>query len=159
MSGSLGSLAGGVQAIGGAVGDIFAAQGSGIAAAQFGQAATIAGQNAQQATEAYKLQEVQTARQVYQTTGTDIAAAGANGGMLTGSAASVVKSNTMQGALANQIIGLQGRINVNSFLAQQQADEAQQQEAEQQQKAQEVGAIGGILGGALSIGKAIAGFL
>lgn len=154
MAVGFGAVGSGIGQIGAAAGDLFSAAGAGAAAAQFGKAATLAKQNAQQETAAYKLQQVQTARTVYQTIGTGIADAAGNGGMMTGSAAAIARSSAQQGALATQLIGTEGQINVNSYLAQQQADLAQQAEAEAQQRADEAGAVGGFIGGAVSIASA-----
>ena len=130
---------------------LFTSEGDAAAASAYGQAAKLAGQNAQQEKAAYNLQAVQTARAVEQTQGTAIADAADNGGMLSGSAGDIIRSNANQGNLAVQLVTTGGQIQVNSYLQQQQAYLAQQQAAEAAAKAAEAGAFGGIIGGAVGI--------
>jgi hypothetical protein len=147
----IGGIAAGAESIAGAAGDIMTAQGEEEAAGLFGQAATIAENSSIQAQFTGKLQQVQNARAVMMTQGTAMTAAAAGGLKIGGSAAAILRSNAGQGALANQLIGENTQINVNSFMQQNIADTEQQQNALSQADAEKVAAAGAGIGGALDI--------
>jgi NADPH:quinone reductase-like Zn-dependent oxidoreductase len=151
------------SAIGGVVSDIGAYVGAGYteageeAAAQgFGEAAQIAYQNSQEAEAAGKLQQVQTARQVFKTEGAGIATAAGNGLKLEGSAASILRGSAAQGALAGQLIGTQTQINVNGYISQMQSDQAEQQQAEDAAAAAKASKTGDLISGVISGVTAVA---
>jgi hypothetical protein len=125
----IGGIAAGAESIAGAAGDIMTAQGEEEAAGLFGQAATIAENSSIQAQFAGRLQQTQNARAVLQTQGTATAAAAANGARTGGSVGAILRSNASQGALAQQLIGENTQINVNSYMQQNIADTEQQQNA------------------------------
>jgi hypothetical protein len=164
-------LSGAASGIGGAVSDLFSAQndqttaqGETAAAGLFGQAATQAAQNAAIAESSGKFQQVQTARQLSLTQGAATAYTAGGGLLLRGSAASILRSNAQQGAVAQQEIGMQTGINVNSYLEQSEADKAEQaqalaaaQAAEAAAKSSGLGAIFSGLKGIASLGLGVAG--
>lgn len=148
-----GMITGGLGQIGGAAADIgqsiqagYTAQGDLIAAQGFEKAGQIADQNAFEAQAAGKLQQVQLARQVYQTVGAGEAAAGANGLRLEGSVANLIRSTGSQGALASQLLNTQTQINVNGYLQQAQADYTEEAQANEAAEAAKKAASGSILG-------------
>jgi hypothetical protein len=149
LGSGISSAAGAVSSFAGAAGDLITAAGEQQAAGLFGQAATLAGQSATEEEAVGKLQQVQTARQVMLTQSNATAAAAANGLRISGSSADIIRSNAQQGALANQLIGENTQINVNSYLEQQIADQEEQEQAETAASAAKKAASGGFLGGIL----------
>jgi hypothetical protein len=145
-----GSLGGAVSDIANAIGASSTIAGEEAAAQGFGQAATIAYENSQQEEAAGKLQQVQNARQVYKVGSSGIAAAAGNGLKLEGSAASILRNTSAQGAIASQLIGTQTQIEVNSYISQMQADYAEQQQAEDAANAAKVGKLGALIGGGIN---------
>lgn len=151
------------QSFGTAIGDWATAHGEEQAASLFGEAAQIAGQSATEEQAVGKLQQVQTARQVMLTSSSATAAAAAGGLRIGGSAAAILRSNASQGAFANQLIAENTGINVNSYLQQQTAAQAEQTQALTAAKAEgiaaegaSIGAIHDVIAGALDIGFAAA---
>lgn len=126
-----------ISGIGGAVGSLFSAQGDFAAASDYSKAIQLT-----------KLQtavkENATQRQIYQTTGQEQAAAGANGFQMSGSNADVLRSSAQQGGLSKGLIALQGTMQENAYQAQETA-------ANSAGNAGVFGGIAGILGTALSI--------
>jgi hypothetical protein len=167
MAFNFGGLSSGLSGIGGVAVDIAAAMGGRVTAAgyrdaanSFGQAQYLAEQNALQSQVAGRLQRAQLARQVYMTTGAQEAITGANGFQIGGSAADIIRNTAQQGALAAQLSSEQTGININSYLAQADADRREQQQAEAAAKAAESSVTGGFLGAAfkaIGAGAAIAG--
>lgn len=164
------AASGAFSSFGTAASDLFAAQNDQTTAAAdtaaaglFGQAATQAAQNAQISEASGKFQQVQTARQVSMVQGTAAATAAGGGLRLSGSVAAIMRSNAQQGAVANQLIGLQTGINVNSYMEQSEADKAEQTQAlgaaaaaEAAAKSSGIGAIFSGVGGLASLGEGAA---
>ncbi len=156
-----------ISAAGGAVADLYAAKAAGhtaseqeVAASEFGAAANIAFQNSQEAGAAGKLQQVQNARKVFQVSGAGMAAAGANGERMSGSAMNILRNSHEQGTIASQLIGTQTQIEVNGYINQMQADFAQQQQAEEMAQAareqQKGDIIGSIIKGVETVAAVVA---
>lgn len=149
-----GELGSGISSIFGGIGSEAAASGYRQAAEAYGQAAHIAGQNANLEVYATKIQSAQTERKVEEAIGSETAdVAGAN--LAGGTAGDLMRSSIQQGALATSIVNTQGAINRNSFLQQAEAYTAMQGEASAAASAASASGLGGILGGALSIGGAL----
>lgn len=144
-----------VTNVGSAVGDLFGAQGHAAEANSFNSAATLATQNAQLTAASTRIQETQTARQLFQTEGaqqTDVAGAGFTE---SGSALDLLRSTASQGALAKSLVNIQGAISENSYAAQAGAYEGEAAAANEASQAGVVSAIGAI-GGALLQGGSLA---
>lgn len=146
------------MSIGAAVSEIAGAIGAGSTIAGFEaakegfvQAGQIAYNNSQEALAAGRLQQIQTARKVYQTGGAGIAATAGNGLRLEGSAASILRNTAAQGAVAKQLIGTQTQIEVNGYLAQMAADASEARQAEASANAARASRTGGFIAGALDI--------
>ena len=133
----------------GSVSDLFGAAGDSSEASAYGKAAEIAGQNAGIATQSTAIQQSQASRQIYQSLGGINAAAASNGLTTGGSAGDIYRSSAYQGALTKQLIGRQGLINENSFLAEQASYQGMQSAANS-------ASAGGIFGGLLKGVGAIA---
>lgn len=130
--------------VGGAVGDIFGALGDFAESSGYKKAAALAGQNAQYAAQSAAIQTLQTQRQAYQVIGgqaSDVAGAGLR---QSGTANAILRSSQQQASLQKQLVVEQGKINVNSWLAQQASDSAMASKAT-------MGGIGGLISGAASI--------
>src|SRR5690349_18571292 len=93
-------------AIGGGIGDIFSGVGDLFAASGYEQAAKYAKQNAGYVKLSTGIQEDQATRKAYELAGTTVAAAGANGLSLTGSAMDVMKANASQMSLQKNLTAL-----------------------------------------------------
>lgn len=159
--GSVGSALGGVVSdIGSVVGAGYTIAGEEAAVQGFQTAAGIAFNNSEEARAAGKLQQVQTARQVYQVGSAAAAATAANGLKLEGSAASILRNTAAQGAVANQLIGTQTQINVNGYLQQMSADQTEAQQAEDAAQAartsQKFGEFGAVVEGVTAIAETAA---
>jgi hypothetical protein len=158
---NLGSgVSGVVQDIGAYVGAQYTIRGEEMAAAGFDEAANIAFLNEEQASAAGKLQQVQTARQVFKTAGAGIASAAGNGLRMSGSAENILRNTHEQGAIANQLIGTQTQIEVNGFIQQMKADQMEAQQAREAAAAAKSSQIGDLIGAgvnAITSGVAAAG--
>jgi hypothetical protein len=84
------------------------------------------------------IKELAANRQIYQTLGAGRADIASSGLKISGSAADVMRSSVAQGSITRNMIGLQGEIEQQGYLAQSKAAEDQATGAE----------VGGILGGA-----------
>lgn len=91
------------------------------------------------------IKELAANRQIYQTLGQGRADIGASGLKLSGTAADVMRASAAQGSITRNLIGLQGQIDTQGYIAQAKSAEDQATGAE----------VGGILGG---IGQILGGF-
>jgi hypothetical protein len=149
------NLAGGVSSLFSAGTSLF----SGFATAQadeaqaqaFDIAAQFAVVNEHLAGEAGGLKELQSARQQEQVQGKQMATAAGNGMKIGGSALSIVRDASQQGALDRGVLGLQTSINVTNYAGQAAAAQAQAAASRQAASAAQTGGIlgaaGGIIGG------------
>lgn len=137
------SLSGELGGIGQGVSDLFGAIGQFEEAGAYNTAASYATQNAEISKESTAIQQTQLSRQLYQVQGAEQADVAGGGFKQSGSAIDVFRSNAQQGSLAHQLLGRQGIINENSYLA-----AAAQYKAMAQ--ASNSAGIGGILGGIFS---------
>ena len=103
---------------GGAVSDLFSAKGATASASSYSDAAAIAEQNAQLAKSATAIQEIQLSRQIYKTTGKQIAQVGGAGFAESGTAIDLLRSSISEGALTKAITAQQGAITENSYAEQ-----------------------------------------
>jgi hypothetical protein len=136
---------------GSSVSDLFGAAGDAAEASAYGKAAAIAGQNAEISKQSTAIQQSQASRQIYQSLGGINAAAAGNGLAEGGSAGAIYRSSAYQGALTKQLIGRQGLINENSFLAEQASYTGMQSAAN-------AASAGGVFGGILKGAGAVASF-
>ena len=118
----------------------------------FSSAATLATQNAQLTAASTRIQETQTARQLFQTEGTQLADVAGAGFTESGSALDLLKSSMSQGALAKSLVNIQGAIQENSYAAQAGAYQGEAAAANEASTAGTISAIGAI-GGALINGS------
>lgn len=143
--------AAGFADIGSAASSIFSGVGQLQSSKGYKQAAAYAGDNAEIAQQAANIQSLMATRQVYKTIGgqqADIAGAGlAN----SGSATDLLRSSAQQGSLTKQLVSAQGAINVLGYQAEQASYESMAASAK-------TSGIGGLLGGAVKIGAAVAMF-
>lgn len=142
-------MAADIGAIGGGISDIFGGIGELKAAKAYKQAAKYAHQNAIISKEAGDIKLSQTERAIFKTIGAQKAGYAAAGLASSGSAQSILRDSVMQGALEKGIVNAQTQINVLGYLSQ----EAQFKGMAAAAKA---GGIGGIIGGAIAIGGALA---
>lgn len=133
-------------------GDLFSAQGEFQAANILGQAAQVGQQMETLEGVSGKLQQQQQQRQMYQVTGQQVAAAGANNLSTAGSALNLIRSSQQQGALKGQLIGVQTGIQQEGTQIQVLQTEAEAAQAEATGQAQEASGVGSILGGLGSLG-------
>ncbi len=139
------------SAAGGAVSDLFGGLGQLSAAKGYKKAAKLAGENAIIAQQSADIQRVQTEREVYKALGGIQADVGGAGLVMGGSALDIIRASAQQGALAENLVSMQGAINVKGY----------QQEAASYSamaKASKASGIGGIIGGALKVAGAVAMF-
>lgn len=141
-----------VTDLGSAVGDLFGSQGNAAEANSFSSAATLATQNAQLTAASTRIQETQTARQLFQTEGTQEADVAGAGFTESGSALDLLKSSMQQGSLAKSLVNIQGAIQENSYAAQAGAYSGEAAAAKEASQAGTISAIGAI-GGALVNGS------
>lgn len=104
-----------VTAGGQAIQDLFEGEGNAAQANAFSGAATLAEQNAQLEAASTRIQETQTARQVYQTIGTQEADVAGAGFTESGSALDLLQASQQQGALAKSLVNIQGAITGNAY--------------------------------------------
>lgn len=134
-----GSLVGGVT-------DFFAgnaeAKGAKAAAGYYTQAAQITEQET-------GIKAIQQGRQLYQVQGAAEAQIGASGLASSGSAADILRSNAQQGSMDKSLIEQQGRIQEQAYLGQAASANAEAKAAKSKGK-------GGLLGGIVKAGAAIA---
>lgn len=179
---SLGAITSGIGSLGSAVSAMSTAQGdedvaAGLEAvsaadtqeaALYGENATLAKQGTAEALATTSIQQYQQQRQLELTQGTTMADAAANGETATGSVAGIIRSNANQGAIMQQLFGLQsaeeetsGTITENSYTAQQESATAAATQAEDNAEAERANAAGakgaGILSGLSGIGGIVAG--
>lgn len=139
------------------------AGGYGQEAAGFDKAAQLEDFNAKYAKVSGDIQDIQTKRKIYQSeSGTMSDLAGANLAD-SGSAIGILRSSAEQGALTLGMTDTQTAINVNSYVAQENAYEgeanqarAEQASAEAAASGAETGGILGAIGGVLKAGAMIA---
>lgn len=137
-----------ISAGGQVIQDLFQSEGSSAEANSFTSAAQLAGQNAQLASASTRIQATQTARQIYQTEGTQQADVASAGFTESGSALDLLRSSAQQGALAKSLVNIQGAIQENSYAAQQGAYLGAAKASNESADANTIGAIAS-LGGAL----------
>ncbi len=108
--------------VGGAVSDIFSgfgnqvkAQGDFAEAKLYSQAAALAEQNVGLTEQATSIQEMQEARNIYQTISSQESGVAAGGFEESGSALDLLADSTQQGKLAEQLIQTQGQISENAY--------------------------------------------
>jgi len=145
---SLGDLGSLVTAGGSAIQDLFQGEGASAQASSFTGAATLAEQNAKLTAASTRIQETQTARQVYQTIGTQEADVAGAGFTESGSALDLLRSSAQQGSLAKSLVNIEGAISENSYAAQAGAYKGlatAYNEAATGDKISAIGSIGGAL--------------
>lgn len=139
-----------------ATGDIAEAQ-------SYDLAAQLAGENEQLTKTQTAVKEQQTAREVYQTIGSQTAGVAAGGFAESGSALDLLRNSAGQGALSQALVGEQGQMTENSYAEQQQSYQimasALQNEASQESSLGGLSAIFGGATGALKGAAAIATLL
>lgn len=135
-------------AIGGGISGLFSGVSSLFAAGSFGQAANIYGQDIQLSKESTALKEYVATHEAFAGMGATRAAYGAAGLKTSGSALDVLGESAKLASLNKSQISIQGAIEQNDFLLKQQA-------AKSQETSSIIGGIGGIVGGAASIGLGI----
>lgn len=128
-------------------GDFLSAQGEFQAASILNQAAQVGQQMETLEGVSGKLQEQQQRRAMYQITGQQVGAASGNNLATAGSARSIIFSSQGQGALKNQLIGVQTGIQQEGTQIQVLQTEAEAAQAEATGQAQEAAGFGSILGG------------
>lgn len=155
-------VAGAIGGIGGAVSSFFNAEGSAATAAGdtqaaqlYGQAATLAQQNAGYALTNEDVALMQQRRTFGQATGTEEADAGANGvSVMSPSVQAALRETGQQNQLQNELVGIQGNININGYNEQAVGLLAQQDQANAAASAAEASETGGIFSGLFGIAKA-----
>lgn len=151
-----------IGGIGAAVSSIFTAQGAAAtasadtqAAQLYGQAATLAQQDAGYYQTNEIIQQMQQRRTFNQVTGTEMADAGANGvTVMSPSVQATLRETAQQNALQNEIIGMQGNININAAQTQAVGLLAQQAQAQGAASAAEASETGSIFSGLFGVAKA-----
>lgn len=133
-----------MSGIGGAVSDIFGGIGDFAEAGAYGEASKLATENAGIVALSTGIKQEANTRQGYQVIGATEAAAGANDMAISGSSLDVLKSNAQQLSLEKTLTAEQGQIDINAWKEKAAADEGMAQAAQ-------MGGIGSILGGALSL--------
>lgn len=151
MADYAGAIGAGVSGLGSLLGGFATADADNAQAQGYDTAANYAQMNSLLAGESGGIQELQAARQIQRTEGTQIATAAGNGLKLGGSAASIVRDSTQTGALQEGVIGLQTSINVTNYEEQQQALHGAAQAAKAAAKSAETSGIMGGIGGVLGI--------
>jgi len=129
------------------VGDLFSAQGDFAAAKLDKQAAQIGQEEEQLEKSSTALQESAQNRQNYQVIGSQIASVGGAGFSESGSGLDLLRSSQAQGAIKEQLIGVQGQIQVEGTKLQVVSAEAQAAAAEAAGQASQSSGFGSILGG------------
>jgi hypothetical protein len=97
-----------------------------------------------------QIKEAAASRGIYQSLGGIRAAAGGNGLNMGGSAEDVIRDSAHQGAIAKSVIGLQGQIDYNSFMAQSSSEAAKAASAKSGGMMSTIGSIVGIAGAIFS---------
>lgn len=133
--------------IGTGISDLFGAAGDAAEGEAYKKAGILAGQNAQYAGESSAIQKMQAQREIYQTLSAQRAQVAGNGLGSGGSNEYLFKSSVSQGALTQQLLGIQGQINVNSYTAQQAAYQGQAEAASMASKGATASGIGQLIGG------------
>lgn len=134
------------------IGDLFSAQGSQEAANILNQAAQVGQQMETLEGVSGKLQQQQQQRQLYQVQGQQVAAAGANNTATAGSALNIIRSSQQQGALTQQLTGVQTGIQQEGTQMQVLQIQAEAAQAEAAAQAQTAAGIGSLLGGGVTLG-------
>lgn len=133
---------------GSAVSDIFGAIGDFAEAAGYRKSAALAEQNVDITKQSTAIQVMQANRQAFQTIGGQISDVGGHGLAETGGALDLLRSSQQQAAMQKQLIQNQGLINEHGYQEQAAADSAMA-------SSQQAAGIGGMIGGALSIGAMV----
>lgn len=131
-----------------AIEDLFGSEGASAEANSFTTAAQLADQNAALTAASTRIQQTQTARQIFQTEGTQLADVAGAGFTESGSALDLLRSSAQQGSLAQALTNIQGAITENSYAAQAGAYRGAAASANEKSTANTIGAISAI-GGAL----------
>ncbi len=142
-----------VSGLGDAYSSYLTMQGANAQAKTYGEAAALAGQDVIFQQESTAIQEVQQQREAMKSIGStraEVGAAGLSEGSST--AADLLAMSAQQSSLAHTMIGVQGEIKATGYKEQQIAYLAEQQSAEAAAKKAE----GGIFGGILQAGVAVA---
>lgn len=134
-----------------AVSDLYAAQGAAATASADEQAAALEKQNIQIEKESVNVQKTQQERQQYQSMSGTVAEAAGAGLSTSGSISSILRSSAAQGALAKNLIGIQGQIQENSFQAQEVSFTGQAEAAKAAESGDEFGAGFSAIGGVVSM--------
>lgn len=158
IGGALSSLGSGIGGIGSAIGDFYAASGSRDAAAAFETGAGYATENAELAQWSTNVQEIQAQRKVDRVVAAQQNAQVGAGFTSGGTGLDLLRDSTAQGHLTTQMIGVQGQINENSYLAQSAALEGESKQAKAAAAAQTAAGVTSGIGGILGIGAGILKF-
>ena len=142
-----------ITQVGGAVGDLFGSQGASAEAKSYTGAAQLAEQNSQLTQASTRIQNLQLARQISMTEGTQTAEVAGAGFTESGSALDLMKASQSQGALATALNNIQGSITENSYAAQAGAYQAEAKSAGENAQANTVGAITSLGGAILNGGQ------
>lgn len=137
-----------INSAGQAVQDLFSGEGATAEANSYTTAAQLAEQNASLSATSTRIQSTQTARQILQTEGTQVADVAGAGFTESGSALDLLRSSASQGALQQSLTNIQGAINENAYAAQAGAYKGAAAAANENATANQIGAISAI-GGAL----------
>lgn len=148
---------------GGAVSDLFAYKASGIKATGdlaeaggYARAAALARENIPLEEAATKIQQTQVAREALKTIGGQEADISGAGFAASGTALDLLRSSASQGALASQLIGEQGAIQVNAYEQQAEAYDTMSEAATFAANAEKQAGKGDLIGGAIKGAGAIA---
>jgi hypothetical protein len=131
----------------GGAGDLFQAQGDQTAANLLNQAAQVGQQEETLEGVSGKIQQQAEARQIYMAGGQNVAAAAGGNLATAGSALNLLRNTRQQGALQQQLTGVQTGIQQEGTQMQVLGVEAEAAQAEAAAQAATMGGIGGILGG------------
>lgn len=140
-----------INDVGGAVTDLFGASGSAAASTAYATAAQIAQANAALTLRSGQIQEEQENIAITKSLGTETSDTAGAGFKNSGSALSLLKSSTQQGALAKQLIQNQTEITAQGYDQQAAAYEGQAKAASTQASGQTAGGLLNIVGAATNI--------
>ncbi len=167
LGGAIGGIASGIggliQSQPTASGDLASASGYTDAASAYSTGSTMAATNSQIALNAANVQQLQVARNVAKTVGSQQAEEAGAGFGNSGTSLYLLRDSMQQGALARGVIGIQGAINANSYNMQSTSLAGESQQAAAAASAAQSAAKGasssGIFGAIGSIAGAMLPFL